>query len=70
MLYYLQMVLGGLFLYVGIPHYVQHGDIFPLVQIVIGAILITVGAVVVNVRQMLRDESKRRGQESKPVLNI
>jgi hypothetical protein len=39
-------------------------------MLVIGAVLITVGVVVMNVRQVLREESKRREQESKPILNI
>ena len=66
----LQIVLGFVFLAGGIAVYVQHGGFGPLLMLVIGAILITVGVVVMNVRQALRDESKRRDAESKPVLNI
>jgi len=66
----LQIVVGSVFLFWGTPLYVQHGGAGPLLMLVIGAILITVGVVVMNVRQVLREESKRREQESKPVLNI
>jgi hypothetical protein len=66
----LQVGVGFLFLFVGIPLYVRQGGIGPLLVFVIGAILVTVGAVVVNIRQLLRDESRRREQDVKPVLNI
>ncbi|MGD1215791.1 MAG: hypothetical protein ABR861_12475 [Terriglobales bacterium] len=66
----LQIVLGFLFLAGGAAVYVQHGGFGPLLMLVIGAIFITVGLVVMNIRQVLRDESKRREQESKPVLDI
>ncbi|MGA2202869.1 MAG: hypothetical protein ABSG40_12975 [Terriglobales bacterium] len=66
----LQIVVGCLFLFWGTSLYVQHGGVGPLLMLVIGAVLITVGVVVMNVRQVLRDESKRREQESKPILNI
>jgi hypothetical protein len=66
----IQIVLGCVFLFWGTSLYVQHGGVSPLLMLVIGAVLITVGAVVMNVRQALRDESKRREHESKPVLNI
>src|ERR1019366_5980158 len=66
----LQIVLGCVFLFWGTFLYAQRGGVGPLLMLVIGAILLTVGAVVMNVRQALRDESKRREQESKPVLNI
>jgi hypothetical protein len=66
----LQIVLGCVFLFWGTSLYVQHGGVSSLLMLVIGAILLTVGAVVMNVRQALRDDSKRREQEGKPVLNI
>ncbi len=66
----LQIAVGCVFLLWGTSLYVQRGGVGPLLMLVIGAILITVGVVVMNVRQVLRDESKRREQESKPVLNI
>ncbi|MGD0793549.1 MAG: hypothetical protein ABR920_17420 [Terriglobales bacterium] len=66
----LQIVLGCVFLFWGTSLYVQRGGVGPLLMLVIGAVLLTVGAVVMNIRQALRDESKRREQESKPVLNI
>jgi hypothetical protein len=66
----LQIVVGCLFLFWGTSLYVQHGGVGPLLMLVIGAVLITVGVVVMNVRQVLREESKRREQESKPILNI
>jgi hypothetical protein len=65
-----QIVAGFVFVFGGSFVYAQHGGAGPLSLLVIGAVLITVGAVVMNVRQVLRDESKRRAQESKPVLNI
>jgi len=66
----LQIALGFLFLAGGVAVYVQRGGFGPLLMLVIGAIFITVGLVVLNVRQLLRDESKRREQEGKPVLSI
>ncbi len=66
----LQIAVGCVFLFWGTSLYVQRGGVGPLLMLVIGAILITVGVVVMNVRQVLRDKSKRREQESKPVLNI
>jgi hypothetical protein len=66
----LQIVLGCVFLFWGASLYVQRGGVGPLLTLVIGAVLITVGTVVMNVRQALRDESKRREKEDKPVLNI
>ncbi|MGO9404649.1 MAG: hypothetical protein ACLPVW_14395 [Terriglobales bacterium] len=66
----LQILVGCVFLFWGASLYVQRGGVGPLLMLVIGAILITVGVVVMNVRQVLRDEAKRREQESKPVLNI
>jgi hypothetical protein len=66
----LQIVAGCLFLFWGASLYVQRGGVGPLLMLVIGAILLTVGVVVMNVRQALREESKRREQENKPVLNI
>ncbi len=66
----LQIVLGFLFLAGGVAVYVQRGGFGPLLMLVIGAISITVGFLVMNIRQVLRDESKRREQEGKPVLNI
>ncbi len=66
----LQIVAGCLFLFWGASLYVLRGGVGPLLMLVIGAILITVGVVVMNVRQALREESKRREQENKPVLNI
>jgi hypothetical protein len=66
----LQIAAGCVFLFWGTSLYVQRGSVGSLLMLVIGAILITVGVVVMNVRQALRDESKRRDAESKPVLNI
>jgi hypothetical protein len=66
----LQIAAGCVFLFWGASLYVQRGSVGSLLMLVIGAILITVGVVVMNVRQALRDESKRRDAESKPVLNI
>jgi len=50
--------------------YVQQRGGGPLLMLVIGATLVTVGAVVMNIKQLLRDEMKRREQEGRPVLNI
>jgi len=66
----LQIAAGCVFLFCGTSLYVQRGSVGSLLMLVIGAIFITVGVVVLNVRQALRDESKRRDAESKPVLNI
>jgi hypothetical protein len=66
----LQIVLGCVFLFWGASVYVQRGGVVPLLMLVVGSILITVGTVVMNVRQALRDESKRWEKENKPVLNI
>ncbi|MGD0506280.1 MAG: hypothetical protein ABSA27_00670 [Terriglobales bacterium] len=66
----LQIAVGCFFLFWGASSYVQRGGVGPLLTLVIGAVLITVGVVVMNVRQALRDEWNRREQESKPVLNI
>jgi ABC-type spermidine/putrescine transport system permease subunit II len=66
----LQIGVGFLFLFMGINMYAQQGGRGPLSMLVTGAILVTVGAVVMNIRQLLRDESRRREQEGKPVLNI
>ena len=66
----LQIAVGCVFLFWGTSSYVQRGGGGPLLMLVIGAILITVGVVVMNVRQVLREESKRREQEGKPVLSI
>ena len=66
----LQIFTGFVFLTAGATLYVEHGGVFPLMMLVMGAILVTVGFVVLNVGQLLRDESKRREQASKPVLNI
>ena len=66
----LQIVAGFVFLFGGSFVYVQRGGAGPLSLLVIGAVLITVGSVVMGVRQALRDEAKRREQGSKPVLNI
>jgi len=66
----LQIVAGLVLLLAGSIAYTQRGGSSPLFMLVIGAILMTVGAVVLGVRQALIDESKRREQESKSVLNI
>jgi hypothetical protein len=66
----LQIAAGCVFLFWGASLYVQRGAVGPLLMLVIGAVLITVGVVVMNVRQALRDELKRREQESEPVLNL
>ena len=66
----LQILVGFAFLLGGSATYVQRGGAGALLLLVVGAILITVGAVVLGVREALRDESNRREQESKPVLNI
>jgi hypothetical protein len=56
----LQIVAGLVLVLVGSFMYTQRGGSSPLFMLVIGAILITVGAVVMGVRQALIDESKRR----------
>jgi hypothetical protein len=66
----LQIAAGCVFLFGGAFLYGQRGAVGLLLMLVIGAILITVGIVVMNVRQALVDELKHREQESKPVLNI
>ena len=66
----LQILVGFAFLLGGSAIYVQRGGVGALLLLVVGAILITVGAVVLGVREALRDESNRREQASKPVLNI
>jgi hypothetical protein len=66
----LQIAAGCVFLFWGASLYVQRGAVGPLLMLVIGAILITVGVVVMNVRQALRDALRRPEPESKPVLNL
>jgi hypothetical protein len=66
----IRIVVCLIVLYAGAIGYSRHGGAFPLVALVTAAILITVNLVELGVRQALRDESKRREQESRPVLNI
>jgi len=66
----LQIILGCFFVFGGSWGYEHHSGVGSLLMLVVGAILITVGGVVLGVKQALRDESKRREHEIKPVLNI
>ncbi|MGA7081457.1 MAG: hypothetical protein WBQ43_14845 [Terriglobales bacterium] len=67
----LAVVLGSLSLFGGVFRYVRDAVLASeLLLIVAGAILITVGALTMAVRQILRDELNRREQEGKPVPNI
>ena len=66
----MQLLVGLGFVFLGSSVYVQGGGAGSLSMIVIGAVLATVGGVAMGVRQVLRDESKRREAESKPVLDL
>lgn len=67
---YLQLIAGTSLLFLGAAYYVRDGSWSGLTLLVIGAASLVTGAVVIGVRQVIREEWNRQEQKSKPVLQI
>jgi hypothetical protein len=65
-----QFVTGICLMFTGAFGYARDRSAAHLLILMIGTTLATVGGVLLGVRQVLRDEHKRRKLEQQPVLNI